>query len=65
MGDAKKDLEKAPEFMNTLYICSQDSEKIFDTKAEYIQKARYGVVGTPLVETQAMEIYNSLMEGGA
>lgn len=65
VGDAKKDLEKAPEFMNTLYICSQDSEKIFDTKAEYIQKARYGVVGTPLVETQAMEIYNSLMEGGA
>lgn len=64
-GDAKKDLKAAPEFMNTLYICSQDSEKIFDTKAEYIQKAPYGVVGTPSVETQATEIYNSLTEGGA
>jgi len=64
-GDTQKDLKAAPESMNTLYITGQDSEKIFNAKAEYIQKAQYGVVGTPSVEALAKQIYDSLMEGGA
>ena len=58
-------LSTAPGLMNTLYIHGEDSVKIFDTKAEYIKNASYGVVGTPEIEADAQEIYDSLMGGGA
>ena len=63
-GGKKKKLKVAPKRMETLYIHGKDCEKIFSTKAEYIEKASYGVVGTPTVETQAKEIYERLLKGG-
>lgn len=63
-GGSKKELKTAPKLMGTLYIHGEDSQKIFSTKAEYIQEAQYGVVGTTTVETQAKEVYERLMEGG-
>lgn len=64
-GGSSKALKMAPGFMDTLYIDGNDSNQIFEVKAEYIKKAAYGVVGTPQVETLAKEIYDSLLEGGA
>lgn len=63
-GQDSKELKAAPGLMNTLYIHGEDSSKIFDTKAEYIKNALYGVVGTPEVEALAKEIYDDLLEGG-
>ena len=63
-GKTKKNLETAPELQGTLYIKEGDSTKIFETKAEYIEKAKYGVVVTAPVETLAKEIYDKLVEGG-
>ena len=64
-GEKIKKLKASPELMDTLYVHGEDSEKIFSTKAEYIQEAQYAVVGTPSVETQAKELYERLLEGGA
>ena len=64
-GGTKKNLSSTPELMQTLYLKSADSESIFDTKAEYFEKAVYGAVGTPAVETLAEDIYKQLLEGGA
>lgn len=58
-------LSAAPQIMNTLYIHGEDSSLIFGVKAEYIEKASYGVVGTSSVEELAKEIYDALLEGGA
>lgn len=63
-GKTKKNLVAAPELQNTLYIKVDDSTRIFETKAEYIEKANYGVVVTAPVETLAKEIYDKLVEGG-
>lgn len=65
VGESFIALSAAPQIMNTLYIHGQDSSSVFDTKAEYIEKASFGVVGTPSVERIAQEIYDALLEGGA
>ena len=64
-GGTKKNLSAPPELMRTLYLKSADGKSIFDTKAEYFEKAIYAAVGTPEVETLAEEIYTQLQEGGA
>lgn len=64
-GESSKELKAVPEFMTTLYIHNEDSNKIFETKAEYIQKASQGVVGTPAVESLAQKIYENILEGDA
>jgi len=65
VGESLVALSTAPQIMNTLYIHGQDSSSVFDAKAEYIEKASFGVVGTPSVERIAKEIYDALLEGGA
>ena len=60
-----KELDTPPVFQKTLYIESGDGSKLFEAKAEYIEKAQYGAVGTVPVETLAEEIYEKLTEGGA
>ena len=64
-GGSEKELTAAPEQMQGLYLNGADSEALFDTKAENFEKAAYGAVGTPTVETIAEQIYEQLLEGGA
>lgn len=64
-GGSVKELMAVPEQMQSMYLCGADSEALFDTRAESIEKAAYGVVGTPEVETTAEQIYEQLLEGGA
>lgn len=63
-GGSEKELTAAPEQMRVLYLKGADSEALFDTKAENFEKAAYGAVGTPAVETIAEQIYEQLLEGG-
>lgn len=64
-GGTQKELSFEPERNRIMYLSGTDGEQIFDTKAEYFEKAVYGVAGTPEVETLAEEIYEKLLEGGA
>lgn len=64
-GGSEKELTEVPEQMQGMYLSGADSEALFETKAEYFEKAAYGAVGTPAVETTAEQIYEQLLEGGA
>ncbi len=64
-GGTVKILKAAPKQMNTVYISADDCKQIFGIKTEYLQKAAYGIAVTAETESNAKQIYESIMGGGA
>lgn len=64
-GGSVKALKATPKQMDTVYITAEDGKQIFGIKAEYLQKAAYGIAVTAELESNAKQIYESIMGGGA